>query len=535
MQRFETESQRLVFQLLTIFVFILLVGRLFTLQVLERGRFAKLSSGNAARLIPMNGPRGIIYDRNGKVMVSNRMIFSVVILPPSVDNLNDTVDYLNRITGVAKAKIVKLIEDKKDKPFEPVTIIDNIPMSMVAKLEEQKYKYPGVVVSNRPVRYYVNGASAVHVVGYIGEITQDELNEVFEGNYRSGSIIGKDGVEKSYDSYLRGIDGGMEIEVNAAGQPVRVLRNIEPVQGKDVYLTIDMDLQKVVERALRGKPGAVVVMNPRTGEILAMASYPDFDPNMFSAPLEDWRWKLATRYGYPFMNRALAAYPPGSTFKVITQSAVLQEKLSKTTDTYYCPGSYKIGNRVAFCWNKSGHGTLDLTGGLVWSCNVLHYQLALKAGPEILADYARKFGLGTKTGIDLPEEAKGTVPDSKWKEENTGEPWYPGDTINYGIGQGYLTATPLQMASVYSLIANGSNAYVPYIVKEVRDRRGEVYYAGSPKVRMGLPVGWNVVEHLREALRQVVYRGTGIAAKVPGIPAAGKTGTAEVPPKLPHA
>ena len=535
MRKFEIDTPRLIFHTLTVLIAVMLVLRLFQLQLLEGGRFMKLSIGNAARLIPAAAPRGIIYDRYGKVIVANRPIFSLMLIPPNVADMDQTVAYLNAVTHVPRRVIIQRMEDKKSRPFEPVLVADNIPPQMVSQLEEERYKYPGVVVSVRSVRSYPSGPAAVHAIGYVGEITQEELAQLEERGYRIGSLIGKAGLEKQYDSYLRGKDGGTEIEVDAAGQPVRILRYTEPISGKDLWLTIDVELQRAVEKALRGKYGAIVVMDPNNGEILAMASYPAFDPNLFSAPLTQWQWESISRYGHPFMNRALSPYPAGSTFKPITQSAVLEDNLVEPTRSFYCPGYFKLGTRTAFCWNRKGHGWQDLAGGIRWSCNIVHYNLGLIAGPDRLAKYARKYGLGRRTGIDLPGESEGTVPDSRWKEKVYGEIWYPGDTINFAIGQGFFQSTPLQMASFYSLLANGREAYVPYIVREIKDRQGNVVYSRNPIVRMELPISQKNLTFLRNALRSVVEKGTGIAAKVRGIPAAGKTGTAEDPPGAPHA
>jgi penicillin-binding protein 2 len=305
---------------------------------------------------------------------------------------------------------------------------------------------------------------------------------------------------------------------------------VDSIPGADVKLTIDMEMQQAVEKALGYRSGAALVMAARTGEILALASHPNYDPNIFLEPLDLNAWNRLERTGHPFMNRGLALYPPGSIFKVITLVAALDEKLTKPDEIINCPGFYKINRRIARCWLTSGHGSISIIEGLVWSCDVVFYELGKRLGPDLLAKYAHKFGLGERSEIDLPQEKKGTIPDREWKRAMRNEPWYDGDSINYGIGQGFVRVTPLQMGVVYAAIASGQ-LLKPFVVKEIVDRKNKIIYSNNYRAVAEVPTSLSNLLLLRKALRDVVRRGTGIVASVAGIPAAGKTGTAENPGK----
>ncbi|MDD5594105.1 MAG: penicillin-binding protein 2 [Candidatus Margulisbacteria bacterium] len=510
--------------------FVILLLRLFQLQVVEGARYRKMAAENAAKTVLAPAPRGIIYDRNGRVMVANRPIFSVQVLPELLASADtgkrDRI--LNKLGELLGEKI-----EVKVSAGRPIIVKNNIPPEVAVRIEEQKAALEGVVVSVMPVRYYPHGSVASHLLGYVGEIEADDLKRLKGEGYRLGDSVGKDGVEKLYDRLIRGIDGGKKIEVDAFGTPIRLLESLDPVPGADVKLTIDLDLQLAAEKALQGKNGAVVILDPNSGEVLALVSHPGYDPNLFINPLDKSKWWALTSKSHPFMNRALAIYPPGSIFKVVTMSAALTENLAKTDEIFNCPGFYKINNRYASCWKTTGHGRLTLLEGLTQSCDVVFYELGRRLGADRLAAYAKNYGLGERTGIDLPQEKKGLIPTTEWKKKIWGESWYDGDSINYGIGQGFVQVTPLQMAAVYGTIAVGKRMK-PYVVQEIKGRDGELLYQGKQEELGRAPVAWNTLSAIRSALKEVVARATGIAARVPGIPAAGKTGTAENP-GLPHA
>jgi len=536
----DRENQSRLFITLLFIIFIVLFGRLWQLQVLEYSTYSALSKENTTRTIPTLAPRGIIYDRHGKVIVANRAIFSVYIFPSSIDNeeqLKKVISSVSRIVQVPQEKILKKINENKSRPFEPILIKDDLSIKTVTALEERQYSLLGMVINVRPVRYYPYKNLAAQVLGYVGEITKEELNHLREQGYNLKDMIGKEGIEITYDKYLRGRDGGQQLEIDVSGRPVRTVGALEPVPGSDMKLTIDLELQKLVEKNLEGKRGAVIVMDPRSGEILAMASHPSYDPNIFAAPLDKREWEKMDKEGHPFLNRALSTYPPGSTFKVVNLSATLQEKTVSLDEIFECKGYYILGNRKAMCWisayPQKGHGKLNILEGLVQSCDVVYYQLGLRNGPDLLSKYAQSYGLGARTGIDLPGELAGVVPTEEWKKRVYKDVWVKGDSINFGIGQGFLIVTPIQMANVYGTIATGKR-YVPHVALDVRSREGKEIFSYKP-IEMGvIPLSPENANLLRDTMRQVVKRGTGIAAEVKDMPAAGKTGTAENPGN-PHA
>jgi penicillin-binding protein 2 len=532
-ERFDNQARTFIFALLA--VFILISARLWQLQILDGGTYSRLSAENAARTIPIIAPRGIIYDRYGKVLVSNRAILSAYLLPKSVDasELDSLVAKLSGILGVAESEIFAKLEKYRTSPFEPVLIKKNLPFSLVTKLEERKREFPGVVVRTQPVRRYPHGKLGVHLLGYVGEVAKDELKRLRNVGYKIGDLVGKDGVEAVYDKHLRGIDGGQLLEVDVYGKPIRTKRSMDPVPGKDMILTIDLELQKIIENSLKGKEGAIVVMDPRNGEILAMASAPNFDPNIFASPMEAGEWEKMDKRGHPFMNRALSVYPPGSIFKAVTLSAALKEEAAKLTEVFDCVGSFELGDRVAKCWDEDGHGELNILEGLVWSCDVVFYELGLRDGVDLMSKYSRGYGLGGKTGIDLPAETAGFIPTASWKKKTYGVHWVKGDSINMAIGQGFVQVTPLQMANLYAGIAVGER-FRPRVVKSLIARDGTVVFSSEAEAIGGIPIKEKNLALLRQALKTVVARGTGVASKVRGMPAGGKTGTAENPGE-PHA
>ncbi|MBI5078599.1 penicillin-binding protein 2 [Candidatus Saganbacteria bacterium] len=510
-------------------VFTVLFLRLFQLQVIEGPRYRKLAVENAARTVPALAPRGVVYDRQGRVIVENRPAFSVQIMPHlSAGPAGSREAVLSRLSGLLGEPV-----EFKVSASQPVVIKENVRPETAIRIEEQNRELPGVAVSIYPSRFYPHGQLASHLLGYVGEIESEELRRLKNKGYRLGDIIGKDGLEKLYDKEIRGVDGGKVIEVNVYGTPTRLLKSLEPVPGADVKLTIDLDLQLAAEKALGARRGAVAILDPETGEMLALASNPDYDPNVFINPLARSGWETLTRGQNPFMNRALAIYPAGSIFKVVTLTAALEEGLTRPGEIINCAGYYQLGGRIAKCWKESGHGRITVAEGLVQSCDVVFYELGRRLGPERLAKYANAYGLGEKTRIDLPQEKKGLVPTSDWKSVHLKETWYEGDSINYGIGQGFLQVTPLQMAVVYGTVASGKRMR-PFVVSEIKKRNGEVLYQAQPEAVASAPASPAALQVIRKALSEVVARGTGIAAKIPDFPAAGKTGTAQNP-GLPHA
>ncbi|MBI5399145.1 penicillin-binding protein 2 [Candidatus Saganbacteria bacterium] len=511
-------------------IFVLLFLRLLQLQMIEAGHFNDLALANAAKTVPDPAPRGVIYDRNNKVLVKNWPVFSVRVTP----------DALRNRTSEARAKIIALLNELlgekielKVSAAEPFIIKNNISLSAAIRIEEKKDDLPGVVVTSLPVRLAAHGKLASHLLGYVGEISAADLSRLKSRGYHAGDLLGKDGIEKSYDELIRGVDGGKKVEVDVHGTPLRILESLESVPGPDVWLTIDMELQQAVERALGNLEGAVVVLDVKTGQVMALASSPNYDLNIFTDPKRKSGWRELQYLRQPFINRALAIYPPGSIFKVVTLAAALSEHKVSTEEIFNCRGYYKINNRIAKCWLESGHGPITAQEGLVWSCDAVFYELGRRLGPDLLAKYAALFGLGEKTGIDLPQEKKGMIPMREWKEKYFKEPWYEGDSINYGIGQGWVQVTPLQMAAAYAAIATGK-IVKPYVVEQIKDRSGRIVYQAKKENGPPLGIAPEYLNLIREALYNVINRATGIAVRAAAAPAAGKTGTAQTP-GLPHA
>lgn len=508
-------------------LFVFLGGRLIWLQLLDHSSYKQVADENAARIIPILAPRGIIYDRNGKVLLKNRPVFSVYVLQhllPEEEAERDRIFLrLSSILHLSPEEIKKTIADKKIPAFEGIKIKTEVTPAVFSRLLEENF--PGVEVIVTPLRTYPYKTNLAHVLGYVAEIEPEELKDLADQGYRLGDLLGKDGVEKVYDQYLRGISGGKKIEVNAYGRPIRIKEIKEPVPGNNLKLTIDLDLQLAAEEALKGYEGAVVVLDPKTGEILALASHPAYDPNR--------RWEEISRRNHPFMNRALSGYPPGSVFKVITLSAALEEGKIDLSEVINCPGYYRLGTRIAKCWREWGHGKLQGMEGLVWSCDIVFYELGKRLGPDLIKKFAAAYGLGERSGVDLTQEKRGFIPTAAWKKERFKEDWYEGDSINIGIGQGFISVTPLQMAALYATLGTGKR-FAPFVVSQVLDKKGKVIFNNQPRQVGEAPLKPANLALIRQALTDIVLRGTGVAAYVPGLPAAGKTGTAQNP-GLPHA
>lgn len=507
-------------------MFILFSLRLVQLQIFQGKYFSGLAAENAARVTPILAPRGIIFDRYGKVLLKNRPVFAVYILPHllPLDRAEQEKVFrrLSNILGKPVYNIKRKLKEKKSPLFEGLLIDYEISPSALTRIEEERKFLQGVEVICYPMRSYPYRSALAHVLGYIGEIEPKELEKMRAQGYRIGDLIGKDGVEKTYDRYLRGISGGKKMEVDAQGRPLKVKETLEPQPGNNMWLTIDLDLQLEVDKYLGNNEGAVVVMDPRSGEILALVSHPAYDPSL--------KWQEISQNKYPFMNRALATYPPGSIFKFITLTAALESKIVDLKEDFRCNGWYKLGIRWAKCWLKRGHGVVKVLEGLVWSCDVVFYELGKRLGPDVIHKYAEGYGLNQKTGIDLPQEKKGLVPTAAWKKKEFGEEWVGGDSINIGIGQGFLKVTPLQMAVALGTLAVGKRM-TPYVVEKVENKQGEIIYKGEPQEKGKLPLSLENSKLIRDALAEVVLRGTGVAAYNRGIPACGKTGTAENPGK----
>jgi len=515
-------------------LFILLTAGLLYTQCIRFQYYSRLSKDNSIRIIPIDGPRGNIYDRNGKIMVTSRLSFDAAIIYREVNDNGRLVRLLREILGMSGKEISDALEKASLKPYAPVTVAEDIAKEKAIMLEEAGFDVSGLLIRTRSVRDYIYKDAASHIFGYLGEVTEDELEDLKDYGYRMKDLIGRAGIEKYYDTYLAGVDGGTQIEVDNRGRQTRTLGVKEPQNGKDIYLTIDLGLQLACDKLLGEHRGAIVIVKADTGEVLALASHPSFDPNIFAKPnTSDERLKLLKdRVGRPLSNRAISGlYPPGSVFKIVTASAGLETKKITPWTYFFCPGSYKLGRAKFDCWKKEGHGSQNLRGGLMNSCNVFFYNTGRATGVDAMEAYAKLYGFGSHTGIDLPDEVNGVVPGRAWKRLHRNDIWYEGETINYAIGQGYLAVTPIQVLNMMAVMANKGSLIKPYLVRRI-DKTDIV--AEKPR-RIGLHSG--TISKIREGLFDVINdeNGTGKRAKVEGLLIAGKTGTAQNPHGKTHA
>ncbi len=521
-------NRRLVYLLISIVaVFLLLVGRAFFIQIVKEDYYTRLSENNRLRIVSLQPYRGLILDRRGEVIVNNVPAFHLSLVLEDVPDVEKIAEKISGLIPISTEEIRKALFSKKRLPFEPARIKEDISLKEVAIIESHRLELPGVIIEVEGRRGYPHGQTAVHLLGYVREVSPEQQEK--EG-FPLGSVIGQDGVERTYDSILRGNPGNKEIEVNALGHEVRVLNTKEPTAGNNLYLTIDLRLQKKAEEVLNGKKGAIVAINPQNGHILAMASQPAYDPKLFSGKIspEDWV-SFINHPDRPLNNKAIQGlYPPGSVFKIIPASASIEKKI--LLPRTYCNGYLYFGRRIYRDWKQGGHGFVDLHRAIVESCDVYFYNLGNELGIDTLSAFAEKFGLGLMTGIDLPSEKAGIIPSTEWKKQSKNEPWFPGETLSASIGQGYISITPVQLALMMGAVGNFGLRYRPMVLFGFEERKEKKSYF-FPSVGMGrISVANETLSIIKEALIGVVEdnHGTGGKARSSLAKIAGKTGTAQV-------
>jgi penicillin-binding protein 2 len=511
----------------------LLALRMWHLQVIKGDELKQKSENNSIRFRKIKPVRGLIMDTHREVLVDNQCSFDIHFVPADSRDVQAVADRLGFLYREASLDFTReAFAPGKLKPFMPVKLEKNVGREKLAIVETHTLDLPGVTVDVVPMRQYLGGERTAHLIGYTGEISPEELNKDESDSYASGDLIGKSGIEKYLDAYLRGESGFEQVEVNVLGKVQRVLGKKDPEPGYNVVLTIDALLQKIAWEALAGKPGAVVAMDPRDGSVLALVSSPAFDPMLFSAGISHEHWKkLSGDSAHPMENRAVSGqYPPASTYKMIVAAAALQEGLITPETSFMCNGSYELGTRTYRCSHRGGHGRINLHRAIVQSCDVYFYNVGKMIGVDTLAEYARSFGLGAPTGITLPQEKSGLIPTRDWKQMRLKEPWQIGETISVSIGQGYNLITPLQLVTAYSALANGGVVWRPRLIKQIETVDGRVIEEFVPEKKMTLPLSRNIMEQLKRALWGVVNEegGTGRAARIKDADVAGKTGTAQV-------
>ena len=507
--------------------FVGLLGQLWYLQVLEGGKLQEMSERNRIRVRPVAAPRGILFDRNGLALVDNRPAFTLSLIPREIDDRDTVMARLSVLLKIPMRELEEALERVPPDSFRPVRVRRGLTLEEVTKVEERKLELPGVVVEVEPERVYPTSTFAAHLLGYVREVSDDQMKQ---GRYRRGDMIGQSGLERLLDEHLRGRDGGERIEVDALGRPVQVMRREEPDPGAQVITTVDRRIQEAAERAMVGRSGAVIVMDPRNGDVLAMTSSPAFELDRLTGNLDKEEWLKVIRDPLtPLMNRALQSqYAPGSVFKVVVAAAGLQEGSLTPMDRMYCNGEFHLGNWTFKDWKEGGHGHVDTRTALIHSCNIFFYQAGLKVGPAAIARYSEAFGLGAPSGIDLGGEKAGLVPFLDGRRRIDGRKWQAGDTVNMSIGQGQVLVTPMQVARMMSAVANGGVLWRPRLVQRVERVDGSLAYSSSSKMTGRVDLSPIVWAFLRQALSGVVNEGgTGGAARIPGVEVAGKTGTAQ--------
>lgn len=518
-------------------IFVLLLLRFFFIQVAQQDHYLRLSNNNRLKALPIHATRGLIFDRNGKLLVDNKASYSVAAIPLELRTKgeHEVVKKAAMLLGLEEGRVLKTIERRKRRSFEPITLKRNVDFRTLSILEENIDKYPGIIYQVDPRRAYVYGMSAAHLLGYTGEMSEAESKRMKKEGYLYGEQIGKTGLEKQYEKYLRGVPGIRYVEVNAVGKKINELKDkyTPPEAGSNLYLTLDIDLQQVAEQAFSPTlRGALVAMDPRTGEILALLSRPAYDPNVFSVALSNAQWKALNTVQQPLLNRALQGlYPPGSTMKMLTALAALETgAIDRHTLFSPCHGAYRFGTSTFRCWKSAGHGRLDVHEALVNSCNVYFYQVAQKLGLRNWSTFARFFGLHQKTGIDLPGEVAGLVPQEAYFNKKYGKNGFTkGQMLNLAIGQGDMLSTPIELASYTAILANGGNRVTPYLMKRVVSSRGGTIATTEPHIVPITAVTSLNYELIKDAMQDVIVHrnGTAHACNIPGIKIAGKTGSAE--------
>ncbi len=517
---------------LVVLVFAVLFLRLWFIQIVNGPNYRVQSENNRIHLRDILPFRGMILDRSGELLVDNRPSYDLYVLPEEIQGRKGILRRLAGLIDLDPVKAEKKVQQlTRGYSFKPILIKPNMPRDELVLVETNLFNLPGIMIQVRPQRYYIYETFGSHVIGYLGEISEAEINSGHYPANKSGDFIGKFGVEGRYHKFLNGARGGEQVEVDAAGRRLQVLSRQAPISGYNVSLTIDKDLQLLAEEQLRGKKGAIVALNPKNGEILAMASSPAFNPNLFVGGIEKAEWnKILYSKDHPLQNRAVSGqYPPGSVFKIVVALAGLEEGILDPQEETVCYGRIRVGRRLYNCWRKYGHGRVALHRGLVESCDVYFYRLGRRLGVDKIAHYAKMLGLGNRAGFDLGFERTGLIPTTQWKLDRWGVPWQAGETLSTAIGQSFVLVTPLQMVRMMSALFNGGRMYTPQIIQWI-GKDEELIYKSTPKITAELKFKPENLALIKEGLVGVVQErhGTGGRARVKGVTVAGKTGTAQV-------
>ncbi|MFQ5579782.1 MAG: penicillin-binding protein 2 [Nitrospiria bacterium] len=521
----------LFFGLIAIGLFLLLL-RAWYLQIVQGDYYLELSENNRLRVIETPPPRGRIYDRHGSVLVNNPPSNNLYVVMGDMPEPEEIIPRLSRMIGMPPDEIADRFKTNKRDPFLPIKIKEDLTMKEVALIEGHRLDLPGVNIQSEFKREAVYGTLAAHLIGYVGEVTQKQLASGKYKDARGGSIIGQYGIEQSHDTTLRGTRGRKRIEVDALGHERSVLKITPPLQGDDLFLTLDLNVQRTAEEALAQRPGAIVAMDPNNGEILAMVSHPPFNPNMISKGISSKAWKaLLEDDNRPLTNRVIhGQYPPGSVYKIVMGTAILESRMASAGDEIACKGFVRFAGRTYRDWKWNGHGQVNLHRSLVESCDVYYYEMGAKLGVDTISQFSYIFGLGRPTGIGLAYEKRGLIPTSEWKKRVYKEAWFPGETLSVSIGQGFVLTTPIQLASMISAVAADGVIYPPQLLKKIR-RHSTQSVEKLPSVKgRQLPIASKTIRAIQSALVGVVAdpKGTATRSRSEKVSIGGKTGTAQV-------
>ncbi|MBP7090982.1 MAG: penicillin-binding protein 2, partial [Syntrophorhabdaceae bacterium] len=517
---------------LLLFTLIILCVRLWDLQIMKGNEMRKLSEQNRIRVKKVIAPRGIIYDKKGKILADTRPSFNMYITPEDIKDFNQTVDGLAKLINLDREEILDKLKSSSGFPQSfPVKIKSDITMEEVAKVEVNRVYLPGVSIQIEPKRNYPYGKMMAHMLGYVSEISDEEIKTKEFKSYSPGDFIGRYGLERAYESYLRGIDGEKRVEVDAMGREVRTLDIKDSIPGNSLYLNVDLEIQTTVEKAYEGKKGGCIAVEPKTGAVTALVSRPAFDPNKFAGGISKEDWKaIITDKSHPLQNRVTQGrYPPGSTFKILTALKALNSGIINERTSFSCRGGFPFGNRVFKCWKKGGHGAVSVHRGIVESCDVFFYNVGLKLGIDRIHEIAEEIGLGRATGIDLPSEKNGLVPSSEWKKKTYGQPWYEGETLSVSIGQGAVWLTPVQLLQLSVFVANEGVTFKPQIVNRIVSPEGKIIKTFEPVMKTNVKIKKDVIKIIKDGMRGVVNEpsGTAYGSRIQTINMSGKTGTAQ--------
>jgi len=516
---------------------LVLFARLLYLQVVAHEHFTTLSEDNRVKLQPIPPNRGLIFDRNGIVLAENLPSYRLEITPEQVDDMDATLSALEEIIDIREVDRSRFEKLRKRKPgFEAVPLLFHLNDVQVARFSANRHRFPGVDITAGLARHYPQGKLAVHALGYVGRIDERALKDLDSSNYRGTTHTGKIGIEKSYEDLLHGTVGLQQVETTAQGRVLRVLHRVAPVSGHNLYLTIDSRVQDAAERAFGDFSGSAIAIDPNNGDVLAFVSLPTYDPNPFVNGIEYGDYAaLRDNEKQPLFNRALRGqYPPGSTVKPFMGLAGLEQGVTRVHSSTYCPGFYMLpGNSRKYRdWKRTGHGTVSLHDAIVQSCDVYFYDLALSLGIDRIHDYLSHFGFGHRTGIDILGELPGLLPSQAWKRQHRDQPWFPGETIITGIGQGFFLTTPLQLATAAAALANGGRILQPNIVMAEQEAGSDELQPHHPRLLETITINdqahWDAVI---QSMIDVVHSARGTARKIGAdspYKIAGKTGTAQV-------